>query len=176
MALRRFALIISIGFFPCFNAALAADDVEAADVSKWKAVSDVSVEVADLSRLVEVGREQWRIRRSKSPTGSMMLLRNETDVPLIASFAGKDGQDAAGERVPASGTVVRRCEASGADYPLAIASEQGEGILDAQLKCGDSVVVQSPGRLVAPLEAINEAWAAPPGESVAEPLDMAGER
>ena len=176
MALRRFALIISIGFFPGSNAALAADDVEAADVSKRKTVGDVSVEVADLSRLVEVGGEQWRIRRSKSPTGSTMLLRNETGVPLIASFAGEDGEDAAAERVPAGGTVVRRCEASGAGYPLAIASEQGEGVLAAQLKCGDSVVVQSPGRLVAPLEAINEAWAAPPGESVAEPLDMAGER
>ena len=176
MALRRFALIISIGFFPGSNAALAADDVEAADVSERKTVADVSVEMADLNRLVEVGGEQWRIRRSKSPTGSMMLLRNETGVPLIASFAGEDGQGAAAERVPAGGTVARRCEASGAGHPLAIASEQGEGVLDAQLKCGDSVVVQSPGRLVAPLEAINEAWAAPPGESVAEPLDLAGER
>ncbi len=46
MALRRFALIILIGFFPCSNAAVAVDDVEAADVSKRKTVGDVSVSAA----------------------------------------------------------------------------------------------------------------------------------
>ena len=175
MTLRRFALFILIGSFPGSNAALAAGDVEGADVSERKTVADVSVEVADLNRLVEVRGEQWRIRRSKNPTGSMMLLRNETGVPLIASFTGEDGQDAAGDRVPAGGTVERRCEAGAASYPVAVASERGEGVLNAQLRCGDSIVVQSPDRLVAPLEALNEASAAPPGESVAEPFDMAGE-
>ena len=176
MALRRFALIILIGFFPGSNAALAADDAEAADVSERKTAADVSIEVGGLNRSVEVGGQRWRIRRAENRGGSMVLIRNETGVPLIVSFAGGSGREAVRERVAAGRTVVRRCEASGAGYPLAIASEQGEGVLDAQLKCGDSVVVQSPGRLVAPLEALNEAWAAPPGETVAEPLDMAGER
>lgn len=176
MALRRFALIILIGFFPGSNAAVAADDVAGVDVPQRKTIADVSVGVADLSKSVTVRGEPWRIRRAKNPTGSLVLIRNETGVPLIASFAGGSGREAIRERVAAGGTVVRRCEASGASYPVAVASEQGEDVLDAQLKCGDSVVVQSTGRLVAPLEAINEAWALPPSVSVAEPLDMAGER
>ena len=169
MALRRFALIILIGFFPCSNAAVAADDLEAVDVSERKTIADVSVGVADLSESVTVGGERWRIRRAKNPTGTLVLIRNETGVPLIASFAAED------QRVPVSGTAVRHCEASGAGYPVAIASEQGEGVLDAQLRCGDSIVVRSPSRAVVPLAPVNEAWAPPPSESAAAPLDMAGE-
>ena len=90
MALRRFALIILIGFFPGSNAAVAADDVEAVDVSERKTIADVSVGVADLSKSVTVRGEPWRIRRAKNPTGSLFLIRNETDVPLIASFAAED--------------------------------------------------------------------------------------
>ena len=41
------------------------------------------------------------------------------------------------------------------------------------MRCGDSVVVQSAGRVAAPLELVNEAWALPPSVSVAEPQDMA---
>ncbi len=175
MALRRFALIILIGLFSGSNAAIAADDLEAADVSERKTIGDVSIEVGDLSRSVNVGGQQWRIRRAKNPGGSMVLIRNETGVSLIASFAGDAGREAASERVPAGGTAVRRCEANGAHFPLAIASEQGEGILDAQLTCGDSVVFQSADRIISPVEAINEAWATPPSESVAEPLNAVGE-
>ena len=175
MAMRRFALIILIGFFPGSNAALAADGVEAADVSERKTAVGVSVGMVDLDRSIKVGGQPWRIRRAKNPAGSMMLLRNETGAPFVASFARQDGQEAASEQVPAGGVVVRRCEASGARYPLTIASEQGEGVLDAQLTCGDAVVVQSADRTVAPVETINRAWATPPSESVAEPLDAVGE-
>ena len=174
MALRRFALIILIGFFPCSNAAVAGN-VESVDVSERKTIADVSVGVADLSESVTVGGEAWRIRRAKNPTGTLVLIRNETGVPLIASFARGSGREAVRERVAAGGTVAQRCKAGGAGFPVAVASEQGEGVLDAQLRCGDSVVVQSPGRVVSPLAPVNEAWAAPPGESLAEPLNMAGE-
>ena len=175
MALRRFALITLIGFFPGSNAAVAADDVEAVDLSERKTIADVSVGVADLSKSVTVRGEPWRIRRAKNPAGSLVLIRNETGVPLIAAFARGSSREAIRERVAAGGTVARRCKAGGAGYPVAIASEQGEGVLDAQLRCGDSVVVQSPGRVAAPLAPVNEAWAAPPDESLAEPLNMAGE-
>ena len=177
MAMHRFALIVLICFFSGFpgpNAApLAADDVDAADASERGTVADVSVEVGALNRSVKVGGEPWWIRRAKNPTGSMMLIRNDTRVPLIASFSDEGGRKTVGEPVPAGGAVVRHCEASGASYPLVIASERGERVLNAQLRCGDSVVVQSGDRAVVPVRAINEAWAPPPSESVEEPHDTA---
>ena len=112
MALRRFALIVLIGFFPCSNAAVAADYVAAVDVSERKTVADVSLGVAGLSKSVTVGGKQWRVRRAKKPTGSLVLIRNETGVPLITPFAGGSGREAVRDRVAAGGTVVRRCEAA----------------------------------------------------------------
>ena len=174
MALRRFALIILTGFFPYSNAAVAAD-IESVDVSERKTIADVSVEVADLSKSVTVGSEPLRIRRAENPAGSLVLIRNETGVPLIASFAAEDEQEVAGERVPTGGTIVRRCETSGAHYALAIASERGEKVLNAQLTCGDSIVVQPAGLSRAhPLGVVNDAWALPSGESSSVPQDWDG--
>ena len=103
------------------------------------------------------------------------MVRKETEAPLFVSFASEDG---ATPSVPPGETVAQRCDIDRTNYPLAVASELGETVLDAQLKCGDSVVVQSiddAPPIVRPLEAINEAWALPPSESTAEPRDMAGE-
>ena len=168
----RFALIILIAFILGPNALAAAGDgeVAASDVSERKPVGAASVAVLDSKRAV--GQTPWRIRRAKNAMGSIVFDRNETAAPLLVSFAGKDSRPS-GEPVPPGGTAVRHCDAGKASYPLAIASEQGESVLDAQTRCGDSVVVQSDdGATFPPLEAINEAWALPPGESVAEPLDM----
>ena len=173
MAMHRFALIILIGLIPGTDAALAADDEDAADTSERRTVAGASVEVSAWNRSLKVGGKPWRIRRAKNPAGSMMLIRNETDVRLIASFGGERAVMRS-EPVPAGTAVVRRCEANGAAYPLAVASEEGEKLLEAQLRCGDSVVVQSGDRAVVTVEALNEASAPPLGESVAEPLDTAG--
>ena len=178
MTMHRFALVILIGLFPVSNAALAAGDGEAvaSDVSEERSVGAVgatSVAVRDSNRAV--GQEPWRIRRAKNPWGRFVLVRNETAAPLFVSFASEDG---ATPSVPPGETVAQRCDIDRTNYPLAVASELGETVLDAQLKCGDSVVVQSiddAPPIVRPLEAINEAWALPPSESTAEPRDMAGE-
>ena len=169
--MHRFMLIFLIGLFPGSNAALAAGsgDEIASDVSERRPVVATSVAVRDSNRALGPG--PWRVRRAKNPMGSIVLLRNETAAPLLVSFAGEDGL------VPPGGTVAQRCDVGTTSYALAVASELGESLLDTQLKCGDSVVVQSADD-VAPsirLEAVNEAWALPPSESAAEPLDMAGE-
>ena len=167
--MHRFTLIILIGLFSGSNTALAAGGGEAtaSDVSERRPVDPMSVAVRDSSRAL--GQGPWRIRRAKSPLGSIVLLRNETAAPLLVSFAAED------EPVPPGGTVAQRCDVGRGSYPLAVASERGESLLDTQLKCGDSVVVQSANDLTPSvrLEAINEAWALPPSESAAEPRDMA---
>lgn len=175
MTMLRFALVTLIGLFPGSDAALAAGDGEAvaSDVSEQRPVSAMSVAVRDSNRAVR--QERWRIRRAKNPWGRFVLVRNETADPLFVSFATEDG---AAPSVPPGETVAQRCDIGRTNYPLAVVSELGETVLDAQLKCGDSVVVQSIDHttpIVRPLEAINEAWARPPSESTAKPLDMAGE-
>lgn len=174
MTMHRFALVILIGLFPVSNAALAAGDGEAvaSDVSEQRPVGASSVAIRDSNRAV--GQEPWRIRRAKNPWGRFVLVRNETAAPLFVSFASEDG---AVPSVPPGETVAQRCDIGRTNYPLAVASELGETVLDAQLKCGDSVVVQSIDHtppIVRPLEAINEAWALPPGESTAEPVGVGG--
>ena len=169
MTMHRFMLIILIGLFPGSNAALAAGGGEtvASDVSERRPLDATSVAVRDSNRAL--GEGPWRIRWAKNPMGSVVLLRNETTAPLLVSFAGEDGP------VPPGGTVAQRCDVGTTNYPLAVASELGESLLDTQLKCGDSIVVQSADD-VAPsvrLEAVNEAWALPPSESAAEPRGMA---
>lgn len=174
MTMHRFALVILIGLFPVSNAALAAADGQAvaSDVSEQRSVGASSVAIRDSNRAV--GQEPWRIRRAKNPWGRFVLVRNETAAPLFVSFASEDG---AVPSVPPGETVAQRCNIGKTNYPLAVASELGETVLDAQLKCGDSVVVQSIDHtppIVRPLEAINEAWALPPDESTAEPVGVGG--
>ena len=174
----RFALIISIGAFSGANAALATGVGEAvvSDAAERVPAGAASVVEHGANTTVEVGGEAWRIRRAKNPLGSIVLVRNETDAPLSVSIAGEDGPAHPGDPVPPGGAKAQRCEVGRTTYPLAVASEAGERVLDAQLQCGDSVVVQLPERAaVGPLEAVNEAWALPPGESAAAPLDMAEE-
>lgn len=171
----RFVPVILIGFPLGSNAALAAGDGEAvaSDVSEQRPVGATSVAVRDSNRAV--GQEPWRIRRAKNPWGRFVLVRNETAAPLFVSFAVEDRPV---PPVPPGETVAQRCDIDRTNYPLAVASELGETVLDAQLRCGDSVVVQSIDHalpIFRPLEAINEAWALPPSESTAEPLDTAGE-
>lgn len=170
MTMHRFIPIILIGLFPGSNAALAAGSGEAiaSDVSERRPVVATSVAVRDSNR--ELGQGPWRIRRAKNPMGSIVLLRNETAAPLLVSFAGEDGQ------VPSGGTIAQHCDVGTTTYALAVVSELGESLLDTQLKCGDSVVVQSVDDIPPSvrLEAVNEAWALPPSESEAEPLDIAG--
>lgn len=173
----RFALIVSIGAFSGSNAALAAGDGEAAvsDAAERGPAGAAAVVEHGAHTMVEVRGDAWRIRRAKNPMGSIVLVRNETDAPLSVSFAGEDGPQS-GDPVLPGGAKAQRCEVGRTSYPLAVASEAGERVLDARLKCGDSVVVQSPEpAAIGPLEAVNEAWALPPGESAAVPLDIAEE-
>ena len=172
MTVRKFALIAAIGFFPGSNAALAASDSEAASdasaSSERSPFSATSVAVGE--SIVTVNGEQWRIRRAKNPLGSMVLVRNETATPLAVSLRSESAT------VPPGGVRKQRCEVGKEAYPLAVASELGESVLDARLTCGDSIVVQSPNRVESgPLEAVNEAWALPPGESAATPVDKTKE-
>lgn len=171
-----FFLLIALLLIP--NATLAAGNVEAAASvpSAQKQARAVSVAVSDMEKVVEVSGQPWRIRRTKNPMGSFVLFRNETAVPLLVSFADDGGFAPASEPLPAGATRAQRCEIGRASYPLAVASERGEGVLNAQLKCGDSVVVQSPERPnTRSLEAINAAWAPPPSESAETPRSTARE-
>ena len=172
MTVRKCALILAIGLFPCSNAALATVDSKAVSdapmYSEQSPITGSSVAIGDST--VTVDGESWRVRRAKNPMGSIVLVRNETAMPLAVSLGGESTQ------VPPNGVSEQRCEVGRQSYPLAIASDQGERVLDAQLTCGDSVVVQSRNRPEVPsLEAVNEAWALPPGESAETPVEGAGE-
>ena len=170
MTTPKFALIaFLIAFFSVPNATLAAGEVETAvsSSSEHGQASGVSVAVSDLE--TDVAGEHWRIRRAKNPMGSIVLFRNETTVPLLVSFSDEDERAPVDPLNPGAARALR-CVAGKASYPLRVTSKQGETVLHAQLSCGDSVIIQSPGRTeVPPLEAINAAWALPPSESAATP-------
>ena len=171
-------IVFLIGLFSIPNAALAAGDVQAATSasSQERQVSAVSVAVSEMEKTVEVAGQHWRIRRAKNPMGSIVLFRNQTAVPLLVSFSGEEERTPTGDPLNLGAARALRCEVGRASYPLTVASEQGETVLYTQLKCGDSVIVQSPERPnIRSLEAINAAWAPPPSESVAMPRTGAGE-
>ena len=169
--------VFLIGCFSVPNVAHAAGDVKAATSasSQERQISAVSVAVIEVEKTVEVAGEHWRIRCAKNPMGSIVLFRNETNVPLLVSFSGEDERALTDPLNPGAARALG-CEVGRASYPLTVASEQGEAVLYTQLSCGDSVIIQSPGRTkAAPLEAINAAWAASPSESAATPRTTAGE-
>ena len=164
-------IVFLIGCFSVPNAALAAGDAKAATSasSEEGQLNAVSVAASEMEKTVEVAGEHWRIQRAKNPLGSIVLFRNETNVPLLVSFSGVDERALTDPLNPGAARALG-CEVGRASYPLTVASEQGEAVLHMQLSCGDSVVIQSPGRTEAgPLEAINAAWAAPPSESAETP-------
>lgn len=116
----------------------------------------------------------WRIRRAKNPQGTMVLIRNESAVPLLVSFDSENKPAFSGDPIPPGETCEQRCDYGRTIYDVALITERGERVLDTRLHCGDSVIAQSPqwtGTLRR-VEAINEAWASSPGESVAEPKSL----
>ena len=170
-------IVFLIGFFSIANAALATGDAKAATSasSQEGQLSAVSVAASEMEKTVEVAGEHWQIRRAKNPMGSIVLFRNQTAVPLLVSFSGEEERAPADPLTPGAARALG-CEVGRASYPLTVASAQGQTVLHAQLSCGDSVVLQSPGRTkAAPLEAINAAWAASPSESAATPRTTAEE-
>ena len=78
----------------------------------------------------------WRIRHSKNPSGSFVLLRNDSSIALSFAYWG-----IAAAVLGPSETTTRNCSSGGPGRTLVVGTDQGEIIHSVSVECGDAVQV-----------------------------------